>query len=96
MSAWGHKIEQITVGTMTRGGNDPAGQTCSNGLRCPGKRKYPERGLVNTYGAPATHYASYSYVTGRQGRVSWRDLYFCDECAEKWRKKNIKQEAATI
>lgn len=20
-------------------------------------------------------------------------LYFCDECAEKWRKKNIKQEA---
>lgn len=97
MSAWGHKLEPLTGDTLKRSATAPGAGTCSNGIRCPGKREYWKHREHVTYtwtaGAPATHYATYSYLTGRGGRVSWRDLYFCDECAEKWRKKNIKQEA---
>ena len=43
-----------------------------------------ERQYSSVVGGVAEFYGSYSYVTGRAGRTTRRDLWFCRPCAEKY------------
>jgi hypothetical protein len=44
----------------------------------------------------ATHAVSYSYVTGRSGRVTWAEKRVCGGHAEKFRVKHDLPEAETL
>lgn len=44
--------------------------------------------------APATWLATYNYVTGRAGRVSWARRYLCDAHAEAFRRRYGAEEVA--
>lgn len=86
MSSWGHEIRALTAEETDVG----RPWTCTNGKRCPGrverKMVYEWNNTEHWYwdGAPALYTASYRYVTGRAGRTTYRDLRYCQPCAEKF------------
>lgn len=83
--SWGHHLTRGAEALST-------GWECTNGLRCPGVRRWQEtiggREVRRYEGGKATHTAGYRYVTGRGGRVGHRRLRLCDSCAEKFAKRN--------
>lgn len=86
-NSWGHQIAPWTEPPKRAAWHNPK-RFCSKGKHCPG-RTLVETGSIygrDYYlGAPATHVATYNYVTGRAGRVSFTERFYCDPCAEKWR-----------
>jgi hypothetical protein len=80
-NSWGHTLQRLSADETARMLHADA---CDCGCRrrrlCTiGRRDHQE---------PATHLATYQYVTGRAGRVSWARRYMCDVHAEKFRVKH--------
>jgi hypothetical protein len=74
-NTWGHTLQKLSE--EQRAKLDRWDSAC----RAPGQRGSRGDG-------PTTHLATYQYVTGRAGRVSFRRIYMCDVHAEKFRAKH--------
>jgi hypothetical protein len=83
--SWGHALERLSAERLgelaasdqrrlERGGGYDYG-------RCT-------MGRIATHPDRATHVASYNYITGRAGRVSWAEKLVCDEHAAKFAAKH--------
>ncbi len=80
-NSWGHTLERLTDEEIAKRIHDKA---CDCGCR---RRRLCTSGRRD-HEAPATYLATYNYVTGRAGRVSWASKYVCDDHAAKFAAKH--------
>jgi hypothetical protein len=80
-NSWDHQLEQLSVRELFRLARRDADTAARFGddFRLHGECSI---GRV-THREPATYEHSYSYVTGRSGRVSWAAKLICGQHAEK-------------
>lgn len=77
--SWGHALEQLSVQRLFELARSDARTEARGGSYFYGHCKIGKY----THDEPATYEHSYSYVTGRAGRVSWATKLICAVHAEK-------------
>lgn len=84
-NSWNHALEQLSVRELFRLARNDAASMDAYGGDDP--TRYRWHGMCSigrvTHQEPATYEHSYSYVTGRAGRVSWATKLVCAEHAEQ-------------
>jgi hypothetical protein len=80
-NSWGHTLERLSDERIAERAHAKA---CNCGCR---RRRLCTSGRRD-HEAPATYLATYNYVTGRAGRVSWASKYVCDDHAAKFAAKH--------
>ncbi len=80
-NSWGHTLERLSDERITEMAHAKA---CDCGCR---RRRLCVMGRLD-HQAPATYLATYNYVTGRAGRVSWASKHICDDHAAKFAAKH--------
>jgi hypothetical protein len=80
-SSWGHALEQLSVQELFRLARRDAKFVAEYG---DGGRTHGMCSIGRvTHQEPAAYEHTYSYVTGRSGRVSWAAKLICGQHAEK-------------